>query len=580
MINDKRKTKLADELSYLPLTEPWKLQRSIDIETSHQQYKLFCTVTWVRLIVSLALLILFLITNASNLTVALPIISIAIAILALKNNQDSIGNNSQYPLFYALFDILTFAYITVYSSNSYETGFIFFTLSLSAMILPFGQLLLVTCLGIVLLFIGWLDIKFSKFQPFVSSNLLDLITEEKKTKEILTLMTGLFVIALTVYQLTKISLENKVKAVIQHRQLHQILSFNRSIIENFNNGIIIFSTDSDTRIISVNKKAIELLNINSEERITTLSELSSILFRRYKEWSSSLFGSSAADDSFTYQHNQGAEEVFISFIEFTKTNQNSIIMMTLESVNKTMQQTQEARLVALGRLTAGIAHEIRNPLTAISSATDLLKETNDEASKQKLIPIITKNVRRTNRIINDVLGLFRDTQGNRQLLSVEQSIRDFSQTFSQSYNKEKFEIIIKSRCNKPLYFNFDATQLEQILWNLCRNATKYAESNNLKITLAYELSTNQKRLYLYVYDNGKGINAEKAKRIFEPFYTGSAKGSGLGLYLVRELCNNNNANITYLLPKDRNDSLPSIGACFRISTPVYFTNNIGPKINQ
>lgn len=578
MLTYKDKTKLIDELGYLPLAKPWKLQNLIDIETSYQQHKLFRTITWARIIIASLILIIFLNTNVSQLALSLPIISICISTWALKTNKNTSDNRHLYPLFYALFDILTFLYITKYSSNSYEIGFIFFTLSFNAMLLPFKQLLLVTCFGAVLLFIGWFDINFTQSQLFISSDFLELIKEGQKTKEILTLIIGLFIVVFTVYQLAKTSLENEVKAVIQHRQLHQILSFNRSILENFNKGIIIFSTDA--QIISINKKAIELLNINDGTRITVLSELSSALFEYYNEWSSSLFGSSASDDSFTYQHNQGAEEVFISFTEFTKTNQNSIIMMTLDSVNKTMQQAQEARLVALGRLTAGIAHEIRNPLTAISSATDLLKENSDEATKHKLTAIIANNVQRTNRVINDVLGLFRDKQGNRQLLPVEQSLKTFAETFSLSHKDNKLTISIKTHCDKDVYFKFNTTQLDQILWNLCSNSIKYAKSEYLKITIKYRLSTNRKRLYLYVYDNGKGINEKKAKRIFEPFYAGSSEGSGLGLYLVRELCNANNANITYLLPKDRDDNLLPIGACFRISIPVYFSKNISPKIDS
>lgn len=579
MLSDKNKSKIITDLNYLPLAKPWQLLEVIEIETSRKQYRLFRAVTWVRLIVAVLTFGFFLSTNTSHLALSLPIISMIISIEALKKNQ-TIGNTNLYPLLYALFDILTFTYIITYSSNSYEIGFIFFTLSLNAMILPFRQLLLVTCLGGALVFIGWFDINFSQSQLFISSDILEVIKEGQKTKEILTLIMGLFVVVFTIFQLTKMALLNEVKAIIQHKQLHEMLSFNRTIIENFNNGIIIFSTDTDAKIISINKKAIELLNINDEKRVTGLSELSSILFEQYKEWSSSLFGTSAANDSFTYQHNQGAEEVFISFTEFSKTNQNSIIMMTLESVNKTMQQAQEAKLTALGRLTAGIAHEIRNPLTAISSAADLLKENSDEQTKQKLISIIANNVQRTNRIINDILGLFRDKQANRQLLPVEQSLKEFSKRFTQSYNKQAFELTIINRSNKELYFNFDTTQLEQILWNLCSNAIKYAKSDNLQITISYELSSNQKRLYLYIYDNGKGINQEKATKIFEPFYAGSSEGSGLGLYLVRELCNANNANITYLLPKERSNQLPAIGACFRISAPVYFSQKVKPTITN
>ncbi len=580
MLNKKQTTKLIDELGYSPLAKPWQLQHLIDTETSYQKYKLFRAVTWGRLLIALIIFILLLNDNVSHLAHSLPIISMGISIWALKTIRDIDDNAQLYALFYAIFDILTFTYITKYSSNSYEIGFIFFTLAYNAMLLPFMQLLLITCLGAILLFIGWIDKTFSGITTLShTANFLEHITEGRRLEEITTLLIGLFIVVFTVHRLAKRSLENEVKAIIQHKQLRQILSFNRSIIENFNNGIIIFSADTDTQILSINKKAIELLNINDGEKVMALSDLSSVLFDQYNSWSSSLFGSSGADDSFTYQHNQGAEEVFVTFTEFTKTNQNSIIMMTLESLNKTMQQAQEARLVALGRLTAGVAHEIRNPLASISSAADLLNENSDEETKKKLTAIIANNVQRTNRIINDILGLFKDKKGNRELLSVDTSLHNFAETFNLSNSTQHFNISVKTDCKENLFFKFDTTQLEQILWNLCSNSIKYAKKHNLLITIKYELSTHRKRLYIYVYDNGSGINEDRAKRIFEPFYAGSSEGSGLGLYLVRELCNANNANITYLLPKDRDYHLHQGGACFRISTPVYFSKNIKPKID-
>ncbi len=579
MVNPKKTKKLPDEFDYSPLAKPWQMQHLITEETSYQYHRLFRIITWSRLLVAAIILISFIVSDTSTLTLLLPIVSVSMSLWALWATNDTYNNNRLYALLYALFDMLTFAYLIQFSSNSYELGFIFFTLAVNAILLSFVQLLWITCLAAVLLAIGWFDINFNRIHLLISLAFWTNIEVTQKLKGLLTLIVGLFVLALIVYYLTKQALDNEIKVLIQEKQLRKILSFNRSIVENFKNGILIFSADAETRMISINKKAVELLNIKDGERITVLSELSPLLFKYYREWSSSLLGSANTDDSFTYQHNQEAEEVFVSFTEFIQTDANSIIMMTLESVNNTMQQAQEAKLVALGRLTAGIAHEIRNPLAAISAAMDLLNEANDDSSKQRLVPIINKNIQRTNRIIDDILSLFKDKKADRQLLSILQSLNHFSETFRLSNKDSAFKIAVEAEDTEELYFKFDASQLEQILWNLCINSIKYSQATDLIITIKYRLSSNRKRVYLYVCDNGYGISYNKAKRIFEPFYAGSSEGSGLGLYLVRELCHANNANIIYLLPQNRHPDLPANGACFRISASVYFSRNIKPQID-
>ena len=113
----------------------------------------------------------------------------------------------------------------------------------------------------------------------------------------------------------------------------------------------------------------------------------------------------------------------------------------------------------------------------------------------------------------------------------------------------------------------------QILWNLAKNSLKYANLIDFIIVINLKLSKNIKMLYLDVCDNGQGIDENTLPKIFEPFYTKGTSGSGLGLYLVRELCSVNNANVTYVKP----DNQDKKGACFRISVPVYFSDNTTPN---
>ncbi|MGY0400215.1 MAG: sensor histidine kinase, partial [Ostreibacterium sp.] len=157
----------------------------------------------------------------------------------------------------------------------------------------------------------------------------------------------------------------------------------------------------------------------------------------------------------------------------------------------------------------------------------------------------------------------------------------FKINFTQENQDNQFDIQIIEKSPEHLYIMFDKGQFEQILWNLAQNAIKYANVEPLIITLRLSLSASRRALYLDIIDNGQGIEEKKIKHIFEPFYTGGTSSSGLGLYLVRELCSANNANIVYLPSKMGEDNqVPEFsGACFRISIQAYFSQNIKPKIN-
>ncbi|PIE82182.1 MAG: hypothetical protein CSA10_01090 [Cardiobacteriales bacterium] len=574
----KRNKNFIDELTHYPLAKALEIQQLIDKESNIQHSRLFRSITFGRLIVAVVLFAWFASTEVTKFFLIVPAIYIVASMWVLHHTKRNNEHTRLYALFYALFDLVAFALLIHFSNHDYELSFIFFTLAFNAMLLSFSQLVFVTCWGAIFLIVGWYDMKFPDTHLISTIWNSDFIDIPYKTSDIATLVMGLFFSTFTIYNIVKHSLKNEIGAIIQRRQMNQLLSFTRSVIENFKDGILIFTADTDTSILNINKKAIELLNLKSGQAVLSLYELSPQLFKQYKDWSSSLFDSFNTDDSFTYQHNEGAEEVFVSFSEFSRTNQGSVIMVTLESVNKTMQQAQENKLISLGRLTAGVAHEIRNPLASIHSAADLLKESNNEEVKHKLVDIINKNVRRTNRIISNILGLFRERKAERTLLPVAKTLDEFVESFKLSNNDKAFKLTVTTELEEPLYIKFDLTQLEQILWNLASNSIKYSESADLKINIHYGLSDNRRRLFLYVSDNGKGIDEKRATKIFEPFYAGSAEGSGLGLYLAKELCAANNANITYLLPTDRDFHLPQRGACFRIATTVYFSKSFKPKI--
>ncbi|MBS9777427.1 MAG: hypothetical protein KGV50_01560 [Gammaproteobacteria bacterium] len=562
------------------LTEPWRVQEFIAEETSFQRFKLFRIITWTRFIVSFGTFLILLGSESSFLSIFIAALYPTLMVLLLIESKKENNDICHYSIFSALLDSLALSYIILISDTRTELSFIFFSILMSSMILPFFRLILIILLSSLIIVVGWTKENFMELSHFQSikefsfqyTHFEKIFTPER-IEEMLILIIGLFTISILTNRLTNWSFTNEVRARFRYKQVRQVLSFNHSVIEHLKSGILVLTTDS--KVISINQRAIELLNLNDSQAVITLSDLSQTLFNKYRHWLST------SDDgtNFTYRHNQGASEVFVSFSSFGKAEQNKIIMMTLESVNEAIQQTQEAKLTALGRLTAGVAHEIRNPLSSINSAAQLLNESDMTPAQTKLSQMIVNNVKRTDQIINDILGLFKDTVANRKLIPIQQTLRKFCTEFTITNKDNHFKIRINSNIKDPLFLMFDEGQLNQILWNLAQNSLKYANTEELVITLQYKLSANRKLVYIYICDNGQGIDPEKATQIFEPFYTGGASGSGLGLYLVRELCSANNAHITYAEKEQRTSSQDQTGACFRLVAPVYFSNNIKPKIN-
>lgn len=585
MLNKRDNDLLIEEMGTFPtlLVQPWRLQELISKERIYHRFRLYRSITWVRFTLAFVLAITFLLLDNQKILLTITAGYSLLALFLLWVSKAAHESTSSYALFYALLDILILGYVIITLDTQIKLGFVFFSIILSAILLPLFQLILIVALSSVFITISWTHIEFkhigeflSQDEPLFSKGLLHYLGATNRAEEILMLIVGLFAIAILINRLTNWSLTSEMKARLRYKQLRQALSFNRSIIEHLKSGILVITTE--TKIISINKRAIELLNLNESQAAISLADLSPTLLQHYRHWSSSLLGTANTGDSYTYRHNDGAEEVFVSFDEFGKTEQSHIIMVTLESVNKAAQQTQEAKLSALGRLTAGVAHEIRNPLSSINSAAQLLNEGSEDETSKKLSQMILKNVTRTNQVITDILGLFKNKPTQRDLMPVTETLQEFADNFVPPDNEKSYRLEVKSTVSTPLFFKFDPGQLEQVLWNLTTNAIKYAKNEPLEITLHYGISDNRKVLYLQVYDNGKGIEEAQLSKIFEPFYSGSSSSSGLGLYLVRELCHANNANIVYLLPKDRPTALPQHGACFRISTPVFFTPYIKPKV--
>ena len=220
--------------------------------------------------------------------------------------------------------------------------------------------------------------------------------------------------------------------------------------------------------------------------------------------------------------------------------QRSVIF--LQDVTAIENQAQQLKLAAMGRLTASIAHEVRNPLSAIGHATALLGEDLNSPIQLRLLKIVGDNVDRVNRMVEDILQLSRKVQTHDEPVNIGYLLAELKAEFEQTHALA--DDIIHFEQNGVVMLHFDDLHLREIVLNLLGNAVRYASGAPGSIRLSV-LTDGALRSELHVRDDGCAIAVEVRAHLFEPFYTTSNKGAGLGLYLARELCLNNGAMLDY-----------------------------------
>lgn len=231
-----------------------------------------------------------------------------------------------------------------------------------------------------------------------------------------------------------------------------------------------------------------------------------------------------------------------------KPEKDSDILVFLEDNRQIVQRVRQMKLASLGRLTASIAHEVRNPLGAISHASQLLRESDSVSSADKrMIEIILDHCNRVNMIIEDVLDASRHDDTSAQRIALADWVKTFIENYRATHELcDEIELQVKAA---NLEINVISGQLEQVLNNLFDNGLRYSKKQTGKATLQVELGIDKRdgddQPYLYVIDDGPGIDEEAEGRLFEPFHTTEPTGTGLGLYISKELCEANQSQLVY-----------------------------------
>jgi two-component system, NtrC family, sensor histidine kinase PilS len=222
----------------------------------------------------------------------------------------------------------------------------------------------------------------------------------------------------------------------------------------------------------------------------------------------------------------------------------------LEDWSQIQVQSQQVKLAALGRLTANIAHEIRNPLSAISHANQLLLE--EEAidpTNKRMLEIISSNVLRLDQIVKDVLELSRRDRTQQQTIELNQFLQEFHHQICQVDKIPKTAFVL-STLPLEIKVPFDERHLNQILWNLCRNGWRHCQQNDGSLKLSVHEKRSSKGIEIEVEDDGPGVEQDMVQHLFEPFFTTVSTGTGLGLYIGQELAEANGASLEYKALKE------------------------------
>jgi len=341
----------------------------------------------------------------------------------------------------------------------------------------------------------------------------------------------------------------------QRRELDlaSMSQLNQSVLDQLQLGVIVLR--DSRKIKHMNSAAIDMLGNPKNWRVEKLGKFAPELDAWYQYWSDNHRPKVA---SFDINH-QGAMMMRARFVQLgARASKTSLIY--LQDTKEEREKLQDLKLASLGQLTASIAHEIRNPLGAISHAAQLLTESEAlSLADKRLSQIIITNSKRMDSTIESVLNLSRRKHPKRINIRLKLWLQTFYDDFMAQNNlsENQLSLFIDP---EDLEVNFDPDHLQQILWNLSRNAVKYAKKDKSKLTILIQagIPDHTKNVVLNVIDNGEGIDGELQDRLFEPFNTTSTKGTGLGLFMCRELCQANGATLEYV-------KLATTGSCFRIS---------------
>ena len=335
------------------------------------------------------------------------------------------------------------------------------------------------------------------------------------------------------------------------QEVFKLEQINQLVVDRMRIGVIVVSSNGKIKLI--NNASKKLLVIPAKPG-SSGERLPDRLLVELAEWSAN-----QTNDPVIFHTQDSSSELIATFSVIDETNKDPDTLIFIEDSTGVQRQAQQLKLVALGRLSASISHEIRNPLGAISHAAQLLGEsTKLDKGDIRLSEIIQDHCVRMNDVIENVLQMSRRHSAEIKELVVANWLGGFIEDFSVGRaGKPNIQIDMQA---EGIKINVDPLHLSQVLGNLCQNGLRYSEKKTGEDKLLIECGIDPltEKPYVSVIDYGEGVAAELVPNLFEPFFTTETSGVGLGLYLSKELCEANESRLTY-------SQTTHGGSCFKVT---------------
>jgi two-component system, NtrC family, sensor histidine kinase PilS len=355
----------------------------------------------------------------------------------------------------------------------------------------------------------------------------------------------LFLVALATWPVSNRLRESE--ALVRRRELDlaNMAQLSQYVVQHLRESIIVI--DAQDRIRLINESAAQMLGDEHAYPDALIGEACPrllFLLESFRQ-GSGRDGEGAASDNRTFAAADGERVIRAHFAPLGTATPGPMLIF-LEDTSLIEERVQQSKLAAVGRLSASIAHEIRNPVGAMSHAGQLLAESPSLSDdERRLTQIIRNNADRVSAIIDNVQRLARREPARLERLPLPGWADDFQEEFCQTMQWPRARLTVVG-ASPELEVRVDPDQLRQIVWNLCENALKHAVRDDPAqvVELRYGRMSGSARPFLEVADRGAGVIPEHAERIFEPFFS-AGRGTGLGLSLARELAQANGATLLY-----------------------------------
>ena len=355
--------------------------------------------------------------------------------------------------------------------------------------------------------------------------------------------------AVLTYLLGRQMRESQALAVRRGAEVAALAALNELIIRRMRTGVLL--VDANDRIRMVNEAALVLLgNIVQQQAEHDLAQVSPALAERLDRWR----GDQGGDDT-PLLLGEDQNEVIPRFVRLLATSQSTLVF--LDDASQLSRRAESLTLAAMGRFSASLAHEIRNPLAAISYATQLLEESREIGdADRRLLQIVHQQCQRTNGIVESVLGLARRERANPEHVDLTHFVRHFVDDYSQTLPPDNGSLRTIAPPT-PVPAMVDPRHLQQVLTVLVQNALTHGRLPGEMPRVMVIVHMLDGVPAIDVLDRGPGIAPGTLAQLFRPFFTTTEHGTGLGLYIARELCRANQASLDYV-------GAPAGGGCFRI----------------